>query len=157
MKARHPSARTGGTRYFAQFSASRGPVALRSWGEFGRAGFPSRGYLVRSHHCQGQAVARGSEQSCPINRWLTQPNRGIARHPHLAIMGRHLVDLGLLQYSHLPPCPYCSNCSVSGWFQHITKTDSVGTSRRRSSRSRPPAALPSFTFSFVTYAYSVNG
>jgi hypothetical protein len=140
MKARHPSARTGGTRYFWHFSAPRGPVALRSWGEFGRAAFPSRGHLVRSHHCPGPAMARGTEQSCLINRWFTQPNRGIARHTHLAVVGRHLVSLGLRQCSHFSPRPYCSICSFGGWFQHIAKADFVGTNSRGSNCGHPAIA-----------------
>jgi hypothetical protein len=157
MKARHPSARTGGTRYFCHFSASRGPVALRSWGEFGRATFPSRGHLVWCHHCQGPAVARGSRQSCLINRWLTQPNRAITRHPNLAIVGRHLVALGLRQCSHFAPCPHCSNCSFSGWLQRFPKTDSAGTTRCRSNHRRPAIAICSAPSSTVAYACPIGG
>jgi len=156
MKARHPSARTGGTCYFWHFSAPRGPVALRSWGEFGRAAFPSRGHLVRSHHCPGPAMAARSQPSCPINRWLTQPHLGIARYPHLAVVGRHLVALGLRQCSHFSPCPYCGNCSFGSWFQHFAKADSAGTASRRAGRCRPAIAIRSSTFSHVTYAEPIN-
>ena len=156
MKARHPSARTGGTRYFCQFSASRGPVALRSWGEFGRATFPSRGHLVWRHNGPCPAMARGSEPSCPINRWLTQPYRAIARHPNLAVLGRHLVAMGLRQCSHLPPCPPSGNCAFCGWLLRFAKTDSAGTASYRAGRCHPAVAFRSSTFSNVPYACPVT-
>ena len=157
MKARHPSARTGGTRYFCHFSASRGPVALRSWGEFGRATFPSGGHLVWSHHCPGPTMARGSQPGCPINRWLAYPDFGIARHPNLADLGRHLVTLGLRQCSHLPPCPYCGNGTFSGWLQHFAKARSVGTASYCASHSRPATAVSTASFSSVTHARPIGG
>ena len=157
MKARHPSARTGGTCYFWHFSAPRGPVALRSWGEFGRAAFPSRGHLVRSHHCPGPAMARGSEQSCLIDRWFAQPNRAIARYPHLAVVGRHSVALGLRQCSHFAPCPHCRNCAFCGWLQHVAKANPSGTASRRAGRCHPAVALRSSTFSHVTHACPISG
>lgn len=157
MKARHPSARTGGTRYSCQFSARWGPVALRSWGEFGRATFPSRGHLVRCHHRPRPALATATEQSCPINRWLTQPNRAITRHSNLAILGRHPVALGLRQRSHFPPCPRCCCCSFCRWVQHIAKTDAVRTTRHRTGHCHPPIAIRSATISYDTYAQPVNG
>jgi len=157
MKARHPSARTGGTRYFCQFSASRGPVALRSWGEFGRATFPSRGHLVRRHHCPGSAMAARSQPSCPINRWLTQPHLGIARYPHLAVVGRHSVAVGLRQCSHFAPCPHCRNCAFCGWLQHVAKANPSGTASRRAGRCHPAVALRSSTFSHVTHACPISG
>ena len=157
MKARHPSARTGGTRSFCQFSASRGPVALRSWGEFGRAAFPSRGHLVWCHHCPRSSLAAGSKQSLPINRWLTQPNIAVTRDSHFADLGRHLVSLGLRQRSYVSPCPSCSNCSFHGGFQHLAKADSVGTIRYRSGHRRTPIAVCSVSFSHVANASRFHG
>ena len=152
MKARHPSARRGGTRTFSRFSASRGPVALRSWGEFGRAAFPSRGHLVRGHHCPRSSVAAGSGTSCPINRWITQPHSAIARHHHFADLGRHAHALGLRQCPHLPCCPRCGCCSVCHRVQYIAKSVVVGANRRRTGRHRTTIAVCAVTFSHIADA-----
>lgn len=152
MKARHPSARTGGTRSLCQFSASRGPVALRSWGEFGRAAFPSRGHLVRGHHCPRSSMAAGSGQSCPINRWITQPHAAIARQRYFADLDRHALALGLRQCPHLPRCPRCGCCSVCHRVQYIAKSVVVGANRRRAGRHRTTIAVCAVTFSHVADA-----
>jgi hypothetical protein len=157
MKARHPSARTGGTRSFCQFSASRGPVALRSWGEFGRAAFPSRGHLVWCHYRSRSSLAAVSEQSLPINRWLTWPNRAVTRHSDFADLGGHLVSMGVRQCSHISPCPCCRICAFSCRFQHLTKADSVGTASYCASHCHPPIAICSVSFSHVTYARRFHG
>ena len=156
MKARHPSARTGGTRSFWQFSASRGPVALRSWGEFGRAAFPSRGHLVRGHHCPRSSVAAGSGKSCPINRWITQPHPAITRHHHFADLGRHAHALGLRQCPHLPCCPRCGYSSFCHRVQHIAKSAVIGTTRHCTGGGHATIAVCAVTFSDVSDARRFN-
>jgi hypothetical protein len=157
MKARHPSARTGGTRSFWQFSASQGPVALRSWGEFGRAAFPSRGHLVRGHHCPRSSVAAGSGKSCPINRWFTQPHPSIARQFNLADLGRHAHALGLRQCPHIPGRPRCGSCAFCSGVYSFTILDASRTSRQHRAGLSAAASISAGAISVLSPSSNIDG